>query len=269
MRSLDDTRFAVSMPRVLTPLLLLLMATALGGCKSVPTQWARSGATQQELWSDRSFCTQKSDRWAVAGAGASARSPLFAIFGLYAADNSFVNCMKELGWQSGSEFVPDETIPSKRNTFSDEEIAQLQQVASSEAQEIRATPGSLSRCSIGIWTGDGTTILRLSDSARRAGFLAGDNVIRIGLFATPVAEDVNKQIRFYAPDDAINVTVERNSEHVAITADCEDERPALLEWIAALDAVSDGRWADCIFGVSKYEDEAGYVSSITAAARAA
>jgi len=83
-----------------TLLLILSIVSTIGGCKSIPNQWWRAGSTQQELHADRSYCVQKSNRWATAGAGSSSSGR--ALLGLVVSNNSFVDCMGELGWLPGA-----------------------------------------------------------------------------------------------------------------------------------------------------------------------
>ena len=249
-----------------TLFLILSIVAAIGGCETIPSRWVRPGATQQELWNDRSFCIQKSDRLAIAGAGSNSSGR--ALLGLIASNNSFVDCMEELGWQPESESLSEETARIEVSGNGDEEIiSECQQATSEIKQRMRITYRSTSHCSIGIWSGDGTKILRLSNSARQVGLRSGDTVIRIGFAVNPTADDIVNQIRNRGPHDTIDITVERNSENTVITAACEDGLPASRQLIAAFDAASEGRWADCIFRAHKYEQAIGYTSSGSASLR--
>lgn len=243
-----------------TLFLILSIVAAIGGCETIPSRWVRPGATQQELWNDRSFCIQKSDRLAIAGAGSNSSGR--ALLGLIASNNSFVDCMEELGWQPESESLSEETARIEVSGNGDEEIiSECQQTASEIKQLMRITYRSTSHCSIGIWTGDGTKILRLSNSARQVGLRPGDTVIRIGFAVNPTADDIANQIRNRGPHDTIDITVERGSENIEVTANCTDGLPASRQLISVFDAASESRWADCIFRAHKYDQEIGYISS--------
>jgi hypothetical protein len=246
--------------RNLTLILVFLIVSVIGGCRSTSNQWGRPGGTQQQLHSDRSFCIQKSNRYAVAGAGSDSSGR--ALLGLIVSNNSFANCMAELGWQPGVASFPEQSSRNRVSGIGGEEIIpECQQAISLIRQRMRVTYTSIAHCSAGIWTGNGTTILQLSDFARQARLAPGDTVIRIGSVANPTAEEIVDQIRNSGPHDTIAITVKRDSENIVTTANCEDGLASSVELNAAFDAASQGRWADCIFRSHEYEREIGYVSS--------
>ena len=253
----------------------VLLVSVEAGCAG--STWLKPGSTNQQLAADRGFCVAKSDRWAVAGAGAGNASPGYALIGILVANHDFNSCMKELGWNqpgdihgkaTASDYSRSHQTEGREGvTASDSEYAnEIMGVFASIEKQMNSMLPKTPFCALPGYGANDLTILRTSNYTARYGFRVGDKYLAFDESPVYTQADVLGELFARNPGDVIVVAIERNNTKLDVTVECADGFPIAKEMIAALNAGSQGRWSDCAFHTNNFE-QLTVVASVTAELR--
>jgi hypothetical protein len=224
----------------------------------------KPGGTDQQLAADRGFCVAKSDRWAVAGAGAAETSPGYAIIGVLIANHDFNSCMKELGWNQpgdvpGKATVSDYSVSDQ--TEGRERVAapnsdypkEIMGVFSSLEEQMTSMLPNTPFCALPGYGANDLTILRTSNYTARYGFRAGDKYLAFDGSPIYTQADLLGELFARKPGDVIVVEIERNNTKLEVTVKCANGFPIAEAILSAYNAGSEGRWSDCVFHAQQLE----------------
>jgi hypothetical protein len=207
------------------------------------SSWHKPGATSQILTSDRNFCVNKSNRWAVAGAGAAANAPGYALLGLLASNYDFNHCMEELGWSRLENTHAAQT----------QQLVQLQNEFANFGTQYRSILPTEPFCAMPGMISPDLTVLRLSTATAHAGFKPGDRLLALDQSRILDFNELLGELLKRKAGQRMTVTFEREGSESDITMICSNGQPIADSILAVADAGARGDWAGCLPHLTELE----------------
>ena len=228
-------------------LLGALIASSLTlGCALTPTAvWLRSGASEEQLWVDRSFCERKAERMQFPGF-----NPGQALLGIAISNNIFNECMEELGWIAGGEDGSAALVAAPaENPY----VTNVKEGARIARREIAGTIPEVPFCSIPLHIENDLLVIRVSQHAARFDLRPGDRILSVDGAPLYTRDDLIQSLIARKPQEVVEIRVRREGTETPIAVSCGDGLPARKRLDAALVAALEGRWNDCMYEASRFE----------------